>query len=60
MPKFWLILYAINISGYDIAKFLIPILEPFTHKEFTTKDSFSFAKEITMYDSLLYMVSLDV
>ena len=35
-------------------------MEPLTHNEFTVKDSFSFAKEITKYDSSLFMVSLDV
>ena len=39
---------------------MIPILEPLTHNEFTIKDSFSFAKEITTYDSSFYMASLDV
>ena len=39
---------------------MIPILEPLTHNEFTVKGSFSFAKEITTYDSSLYMASLDI
>ena len=39
---------------------MIPFLEPLTHNEFTVKDSFSFAKEITKYDSSLFMASLDV
>ena len=60
MPKFRPILSAINTPGYNLAKFLIPILEPLTHNEFTIKDSFSFAKDITTYDSSLYMASLDV
>ena len=60
MPKFRPILSAINTPGYNLAKFLIPILEPLTHNEFTIKDSFSFAKDITTYDSSLYMDSLDV
>ena len=60
MPKFPPILSAINTPGYNLAKFLIPILEPFTHNEFTIKDSFSFAKEIMTYDSSLYMAKLDV
>ena len=60
MPKFRPILSAINTPGYNLAKFLIPILEPLTHNEFTVKDSFSFAKEITRYDSSLFMASLDV
>ena len=39
---------------------MIPILEPLTHNEFTIKDSFSFAKDITTYDSSMYMANLDV
>ena len=60
MPKFRQIFSAINTRGYNLAQFLIPILEPLTHNEFTVKDSFSFAKEITNYDSSLFMASLDV
>ena len=58
--KFWPILSAINTPGYNLAKFLITILEPLTHNKFTIKDSFSFAKEITTYDSSLCIASLDV
>ena len=57
LPKFRPILSTINTPGYNIAKFLIPILEPLAHNEFTIKDSFNFAKEITTYDSsLLWLV----
>ena len=59
-PKFQPILSAINTPGYNLAKFLIPILEPLTHNEYTVKDSFSFAREITTYDSSLFIASLDV
>ena len=59
MSNFWLILAAINNLGYNIAEFFIPKLEPFTHNEFTIKKSFNFAKEITTYDSSLYLVGLD-
>ena len=58
MPKFKPILSAINTPGYNLSKFLIPILEHLTHSEFTVKDSFSFAKEITKYNSSLLMASL--
>ena len=37
---------------------MIPILD--IHSKFTVKDSLSFAKEITDYDSSLFMASLDV
>ena len=60
MAKFRPILSAINICGYNLTKFLIPTLEPLTYNEFTVKDSFSFAKETTNYDSSLFMASLDV
>ena len=60
LPKFRPILSAINTPGYNIAKCLIPILELLTHNKFTIKDSFNFAKEITTYDSSLYIASLDV
>ena len=60
MANFRPILSAINFPGYNLANFLKPILEPLTHNKFTVKDSFSFAKEITKYDSSLFMVSLYV
>ena len=60
MPRFRPILPIVNTPGWNLAKFLIPILEPLTHNKCTIKDSFSFAKEITTYDSSLYMASLDV
>ena len=58
MSKFRPILSAINTSGYNLAKFLIPILDPLTRNEFTVKDYFNFAKEITNYDNSLFMASL--
>ena len=60
MPNLRPILSAIYTPGYNLAKSLIPILEPLTHNESTVKDSFSFAKEITNYDSSLFMSSLVV
>ena len=39
---------------------MIPILEPLAPNEFTIKDSFIFAKDITTYVSSFYMASLDV
>ena len=47
LPKFRPILSAIDTPGYNLAKFLIPILEPLTNNELTIKASFSFAKYIT-------------
>ena len=51
MPKFRPILSAINTPEYNLAKFWIPFVEPLTHNQFNVKDSFSFAKKITKYDS---------
>ena len=53
-------LSAISTPGYNLATFLIPIVEPLTHNEFTIRNSFNFAKEITTYDSPLYIASFDV
>ena len=53
-------LSAISTRQYNLATFLIPIVEPLTHNEFTVRNSFNFAKEITKYDSPLYMASFDV
>ena len=40
--------------------FLFSVLSPLTTNEFTVKDSFAFAKEITKADSNYFMASLDV
>ena len=55
MPKFRPIISAINTPRYNLAKFLILFLEPLTHSEFTVKDTFRFAKEITKYESSLFL-----
>ena len=54
MPEFRPFFSAINTPGYNLAKFLIPILEPLTHSEFSS------AKEITNYHSSLFMATLYV
>ena len=59
MPIFGPIPSAINTPGSSFPIFLIPILEPLTHNEFTAKNSFSFAKEITKYGGSLFMGNLD-
>ena len=43
-PPFQPILTALNTPTYKLAKFLVPILKPFTTNEFTVKDSFHFAE----------------
>ena len=40
------ILSSIGTCGYNIAKFLVPFLQPLTIKEYSVKDSFSFVDEI--------------
>ena len=51
MGKYHLILWPNN---------LVPILEPIRANEFTIKNSFEFAKEITEQDSGFFMARLDV
>ena len=59
-PSFRPILDAINTPSYKLAKFLRPILFPLTINEYTAKDSFTFAKEITKTDCNYVLASLDV
>ena len=51
---------AIKTPSFNIAKYLVPILEPITTNKFTIENSFEFAKEVIEQDSGLYMASLDV
>ena len=50
----------IQTPTYNLAKFLVPILNPLTKNEYTVKDSFQFAEEICEQDPTLTMGSLDV
>ena len=54
------ILSALQTPTYNLAKFLVPILNPLTKNGYTVKDSFQFAEEICEQDPTLSMVSLDV
>ena len=45
-PPLWPNLSAIKTPSYNIAKHLVPILEPVTTNKFTIKISFEFAKEV--------------
>ena len=58
-PSFRPILGAIKTPSYKLAKFLVPILSPLAINEYTVKDSFAFAKEITKTDCNV-MASLNV
>ena len=59
-PLFRPILSALQTPTYNLAKFLVPILDPLTKNEYTVKDSFHFAEEICEQDPSLSMGSLDV
>ena len=54
------ILSALQTPTYNLAKFLVPILNLLTPNEYTVKDSFQFAEEICEQDPTLTMGSLDV
>ena len=51
---------AIKTPSYNLAKFLVPLLEPITTNIYTLKNSFEFAKEIVDQGPELFMASLDV
>ena len=57
---FWPILSAIKTPSYNLAKNLVPTLEPIITHKFTIENSFEFAKEVIEQDSGLFTVSLDV
>ena len=57
---FRLILSAIKTPCYNLAKFLVPLIEPVTKENFRVKDSFEFSKEICEQNSEYFMASLDV
>ena len=50
----------LSTPSYNIAKHLVPILEPITTNKFTIKNSFEFAKEVIEQDYGLLMASLEV
>ena len=59
-PPFRPILSALQTPTYNLAKFLVPILNPLTKNEYTVKDSVQFAAEICKHEPSLSMDSLDV
>ena len=59
-PSFRPILGAMKTPSYKLAKFLVPILSPLAINEYTVKDSFAFAKEITKTNCNYVMAILDV
>ena len=56
------ILSSIGTCGYNIAKFLVPFLQPLTINNYTVKDSISFVDEITNLStkSHITMASFDI
>ena len=46
LPPFWQNLSALQTRTYNIAKFVIPILNPWTKNVYKVKDSFGFAEDI--------------
>ena len=54
------ILSALQTPTYNLAKFLVPIVNPLIKNEYTVKDSSQFAEEICKQGSTLSMGSLDV
>jgi len=55
------ILSTIGTSNYDISKFLVNLLSPICNSEYSIKDSFSFAREISQFRNDNYvMASFDV
>ena len=50
---------ALQTPTYNLATFLVPILNPLTKNEYTVKDSFQFAEEICEQDPSSSMGSLD-
>ena len=59
-PPFRPILSAIKSPSYNLAKFLVPFIEPITKNNFTVKNSFQFSKEIYERNPEYFMDSLDV
>ena len=59
-PPFRPVLSALQTPTYNLAKFLVPILDTLTKNEYTVKDSFHFTEEICKQDLSLSMGSLDV
>ena len=59
-PSFRPIVDAINTPSYKLANILTPILFPLPINEYTLKDSFEFAKEITKTYSNYVMDNLGV
>ena len=56
---FRLILSAIKTPSYNLAKVLVPLLQPITKNNFTLEKSFEFSKEMSGKNPECFMVSLE-
>ena len=52
-------LSTIGTPTYKLSKLFLPLLPSLTLNEYTTKDSFPFAEELSNYDSNLVMATFD-
>ena len=60
LPKYRPIISQIGSPTYQIAKFLLSFIQPFTENEYTVKDTFHFVSMLDDKDHRLIMASLDV
>ena len=58
-PLFRALLSALQTPTYNLAKFLVPILNSLTKNEYRVKDSLQFAEQVCEQDSRLSMSGLD-
>ena len=59
-PPFRPILSAIKTLSYNLAKFLVPLIEPITKNNFMVKNNFEFSKELCEQNSEYFIASLDI
>ena len=60
LPKYRPIISQIGSTTYDIAKYLLTFIEPYTKNDYTVKDTFHFVSMLDTMDHRLVMASLDV
>ena len=54
------IISAIKTSSYNLAKFLVTLIESITNNDFKFKSSFEFSKELSEQNSEYFRAGLDV
>ena len=60
IPSFCPTLSTIGTPTHKLANFCDQLLKPLINNEYTTKDSFSFAKEVLDFNASLFMASFDI